>query len=204
MPDFSLETAARGIVVGVDEAGRGPLAGPVVAAAVVLDRLRLPPELADSIDDSKVLTRPRRESIFAALPACARIGVGVASVSEIDRLNILHAALLAMQRAVTQLAVCADLVLVDGNRLPRLPYPAQAVIGGDGRSLSIAAASIVAKVTRDRMMQEYEARFPGYGFAQHKGYCTADHMAALERLGPSPIHRRSYAPVRALAQMRLV
>jgi len=198
MPDFSLESATPGLVAGVDEAGRGPFAGPVVAAAVILDRIRLPAEMAAAIDDSKKLTRARRERLFAALPAFARIGVGAASVAEIDRLNILNAALLAMQRAVAALDTRVDVVLVDGNKVPELPCAARAIVDGDALSLSIAAASIVAKVTRDRTMAELALRHPGYGWERNAGYGTAEHRAALIRLGPSPEHRRSFRPVRAL------
>lgn len=193
-----MEVAAGGIVAGVDEAGRGPWAGPVVAGAVVLDAERLPAELAAAIDDSKALSRQRREYLFARLPAVARVGVGIASVAEIDRLNILQATLLAMQRAVTDLAVVADLVLVDGKQVPQLAFPARAVVDGDARSLSIAAASIVAKVTRDRLMADLDRQYPGYGWERNAGYGTAEHRAALARLGPTPEHRRSFRPVRAL------
>ncbi len=198
MPDLSRELAAGGIVAGVDEVGRGPWAGPVLAAAVVLDIARLPADLAATIDDSKVLSRVRRERIFAALPAFASIGVGQASAEEIDRLNILQAALLAMQRAVAALAICPDLVLVDGNRAPILPCSAQPVVGGDALCLSIAAASIVAKVTRDRLMCELAIRHAGYGWERNAGYGTAEHRASLTRLGPTPEHRRSFKPVRVL------
>ncbi|QNT69947.1 ribonuclease HII [Defluviicoccus vanus] len=198
MPDLSRELAAGGIVAGVDEVGRGPWAGPVLAAAVVLDIAHLPAGLAAAIDDSKMLSRVRRERIFAALPAFACIGVGQASVEEIDRLNILQAALLAMQRAVAALTICPDLVLVDGNRAPVLPCPAQPVVGGDALCLSIAAASIVAKVTRDRLMADLAVRYPGYGWERNAGYGTAEHRAVLARLGPTPEHRRSFRPVREL------
>ena len=197
-PDLSRELAAGGLVAGVDEAGRGPWAGPVVAAAVLLDAVRLPPGLAAAIDDSKVLSRARREAVFVALPAFACIAVGQASVAEIDRLNILQAALLAMQRAVAGLAVRPDLVLVDGNKAPALPCPAQPVVDGDALCLSIAAASIVAKVTRDRLMADLAVRYRGYGWERNAGYGTAEHRAVLARLGPTPEHRRSFKPLRAL------
>lgn len=193
-----MESAAGGIVAGVDEAGRGPWAGPVVAAAVVLDGARLPIDLTAAIDDSKVLGRGRRERIFAALPAFARIGVGSASVEEIDRLNILQAALLAMQRAVAGLDVVPDLVLVDGKQVPKLTCPARAVVDGDARSLSIAAASIVAKVHRDKWMADLAVRYPGYGWERNAGYGTAEHRAALVRLGVTSQHRRSFKPIKAL------
>lgn len=197
MPDLAMEIAAGGIVAGVDEAGRGPWAGPVVAAAVVLDAARLPDDLAAAIDDSKALSRPRRERVFALLPSVASIGVGAATVAEIDQLNILQATLLAMQRAIADLGVVADLVLVDGKQVSQLAVPARAVVDGDAKSLSIAAASIVAKVTRDRLMVDLDRQYPGYGWERNAGYGTAEHRAALARLGPSPEHRRSFRPVRA-------
>jgi len=195
MPDFSLETAIGGVVAGIDEAGRGPWAGPVVAAAAILDR-RAAEHLADlGIDDSKRLDRRRREAAFDALPALARIGVGRAEVVEIDSLNILRATLLAMRRAVDGLGTVPDHALIDGNAMPDLPCPARCIVKGDQRSLSVAAASIVAKVTRDRIMAELAAESPGYGWERNAGYGTAEHRAALERLGPTPHHRRSFAPI---------
>ena len=199
MPDLSLEDAARGCVAGVDEAGRGPWAGPVVAAAVILDRRVLTPALAAGLDDSKKLSAKRRLSLFSALAYAARIGVGAASVGEIDRHNILAAALTAMERAVGALGPVPDFALVDGNRLPSLPCAAEPVIGGDGLSLSIAAASIIAKVTRDRLMAALGRRYPGFGWERNMGYGTAEHRAALRRLGPTPHHRQSFAPIRALS-----
>lgn len=211
MPDFTIERrladrhgASR--IAGVDEAGRGPLAGPVVAAAVMLDPARLPPSVRSSIDDSKLLARRRREALFAALQElaaadAARIGVGLATVAEIDAVNILQATWLAMQRAVAALAPLPDLALVDGNRAPRLPCSAAPVVGGDASCLSIAAASIVAKVTRDRIMDELAALHPGYGWERNAGYGTAEHRAALLRLGPTPHHRQSFAPVRKLLNL---
>lgn len=192
MPDYLLEARHAGPVAGVDEAGRGPLAGPVVAAAVVLDRDCIPAGL----DDSKVLTPARRAELAAALLGCARVGVGIASVEEIDELNILWATMLAMTRAVEALGLAPAMVLVDGNRCPKWHWPSEAVVGGDARCLSIAAASIVAKVHRDAMMRDYDAAWPGYGWASNKGYAAPDHRAALKRLGPTPIHRKSFAPVR--------
>jgi ribonuclease HII len=194
LPDFALEALCRGPVAGVDEAGRGPWAGPVVAAAVVLDAAAVPP----GVDDSKRLAPRRRAELFAALEARARIGVGMASVAEIDRLNVLRATLLAMRRAVDALGGAALYVLVDGDRVPPLPVAATAVVGGDRRSLSIAAASIVAKVTRDRLMAELDREFPGYGWRTNMGYGTPAHHAALRRLGPTPHHRRSFRPVALL------
>ncbi len=199
MTDLALERARRGPVAGIDEAGRGPWAGPVVAAAVVLDAGSVPV----GVTDSKLLSRGRREALFAALRANARIGVGAASVAEIDRLNILEATLIAMRRAVDDLGVPPAHALVDGNRLPELCCPATAVVGGDARSLSIAAASIVAKVTRDRIMARLARRYPGFGWERNAGYGTPEHRAALARLGVTPHHRRSFAPIaRLLAEGR--
>ncbi len=183
----------------MDEAGRGPLAGPVLAAAVVFPR-GVPQALAALLDDSKRLNAAAREAAFAALREAMRRGeaegaVAAASAAEIGRLNILRATHLAMARAVARLAVPPGLVLVDGNRAPPLPCPVRCVIGGDGRSLSIAAASILAKVVRDRAMARLDPRWPAYGFARHAGYPTALHRAALAEHGPSPHHRRGFAPV---------
>lgn len=202
MPDFSLEDSARAegfaMIAGIDEAGRGPWAGPVVAAAVILDQAALPAALAEGLDDSKKLSAAQREALFALLPEFARIGVGRAEVDEIDRLNILQATFLAMTRAAAALSSVPDLALVDGNRPPALACAVRCVVGGDGRSLSIAAASVVAKVTRDRVMTELALRHPGYGWERNAGYGTAEHQAALARLGPTPAHRRSFRPVAAL------
>jgi len=195
VPDFSLEREAGGLVAGIDEAGRGPWAGPVVAAAVVLDPETLPQSLSLALDDSKKLSTRRREALFDALRHCARTGVGHAEVGEIDSVNILAATMLAMGRAVENLGVEPDLALIDGNRAPKLRCPARCVVGGDGLSLSIAAASIVAKVTRDRIMADLARRFPGYGWERNAGYGTAEHRQALERLGVTPQHRRSFKPV---------
>lgn len=191
-------------ICGIDEAGRGPLAGPVHAAAVVFDRGFLESE-ADAalsgLTDSKQLTAARREFFYGFLQECpaARIGLGVATVEEIDTLNILNANYLAMRRAVAALGEPQpSLALVDGNPVKGLPIPHRAIVKGDASSLSIAAASIVAKVTRDRWMDEQDALYPGYGFARHKGYGTAAHLDALRRLGPCPIHRRSFGPVSQL------
>ena len=195
MPDLSLETAAGGIVVGIDEVGRGPWAGPVVAAAVILDASRLPAALAAAIDDSKRLTAVAREAIAIELPSFARIAIGAATVQEIAVRNILGATFLAMTRAVARLGIVPDVALVDGNRVPDLPCPARAVVGGDGLSLSIAAASVVAKVTRDRLMARLGSRYPGFGWERNSGYGTPEHRAALTRLGVTPHHRRSFAPI---------
>ena len=201
MPDFAIERGCAGLVCGVDEAGRGPLAGPVVAAAVILDRRRFRGMLRRDLDDSKVLTRETREVCCRALFACAklgvvRIGVGAASVGEIDRINILRASLRAMARAVAALGLTPDIALVDGNVAPPLSCPVKTVIKGDALSFSIAAASVVAKVTRDRIMHDLARRYPGYGWATNVGYSTAEHFAGIDRLGVTPHHRRSFEPVR--------
>jgi len=196
MPDFTLERRITGPVAGVDEVGRGPLAGPVYAAAVILDPARLPAGL----DDSKKMNEARREKAFDAIMASAlAVGIGVASVEEIDRINILAATMLAMRRAVDGLSIKPVHALIDGNKLPALPCPAEAIVRGDGKVLSIAAASIIAKVTRDRVMNDLDAACPGYGWARNKGYGTNDHLAALARMGPTAHHRSSFAPV---AQLR--
>ena len=184
-------------LAGVDEVGRGPLAGPVVAAAVILD----PGSPIDGLKDSKKLGVARREALDEAIRVRAVAwALGVCSPLEIDRLNILQASLLAMQRAVEALAVRPELALVDGNRCPRLVMPAHPVIRGDSLVPAISAASIIAKVYRDRLMAELDGDHPGYGLAAHKGYPTPVHLAALERLGPSPCHRASFAPVRRAAE----
>ncbi|MBS0293966.1 MAG: ribonuclease HII [Proteobacteria bacterium] len=183
---------AGGLVAGVDEAGRGPLAGPVVAAAVILDELQPIAGLADS----KTLSAARRERLFDEIRAKALCcSIAEASVEEIDRLNILQATMLAMRRAVQGLRLKPRLVLVDGNRLPQLDTPAEAIVKGDARVAAISAASILAKVTRDRWCAELHAQYPQYGFAGHKGYGTAEHLAALQAHGACPQHRRSFAPV---------
>lgn len=191
-PCFKIEKDLAEPIVGVDEAGRGPLAGPVVAAAVILDRKRCP----RGINDSKKLCLEVRENLYGKLQQVARIGVGIASVEEIDRFNIFWATMLAMTRAVEALGIEPGTVLVDGNRCPDWTYNGRAIVGGDARSRSIAAASIVAKVTRDRMMAEYCTLHPGYGWSTNRGYGTPEHYAALDRLGLTPLHRRSFAPVR--------
>jgi ribonuclease HII len=178
------------MIAGVDEAGRGPLAGPVVAAAVILC-----PGGIDGLDDSKKLSAKRRAVLEAEIKATCRWAIGIASVEEIDRINILQATLLAMTRAVAALGVEPLQVLVDGNRLPKWQYNALAVIGGDAIHPCISAASIIAKEHRDRIMIAADADFPGYNWASNKGYGAATHMEALRRLGPTPLHRRSFAPV---------
>jgi ribonuclease HII len=201
VPDFTLETASGGMVAGIDEAGRGPWAGPVVAAAAILDPNRLPASLADLIDDSKKLAPAQRVAVFIKLRPYARIGIGAASVEEIDSVNILQATFLAMARAVAALGIMPDLALVDGNRLPTLPCRAQPVIGGDGLCLSIAAASIAAKVTRDALMARLAARHPGFGWERNAGYGTPEHARAIDALGVTRHHRRSFAPIaKALSQ----
>ncbi|MBF0372332.1 MAG: ribonuclease HII [Alphaproteobacteria bacterium] len=196
MPDFSHEIALGGVVAGLDEAGRGPLAGPVVAAAVVFDHARLPARLLAELNDSKRLSAKKREEMFPLIQDAALcVGVGRAEVDEIDRVNILRATFLAMGRAVAALGVPIDRALVDGNQKPPLPCPTHCLVGGDGLSLSVAAASVIAKVTRDRLMVALAQRFPGYGWERNAGYGTPEHMRALDALGPSPHHRRSFAPV---------
>ena len=204
MPDFDHEdkalAAGHGVICGIDEAGRGPWAGPVVAAAAILDRANLPLSLASELDDSKRLKAAARDRLLAELIPHAVIGVGQASAAEIDALNILQATFLAMDRAVQALGRVPDFALVDGNRPPPLPSApgcrVDCLVGGDGRSLSIAAASIAAKVTRDRQMADLAERFPGYGWEHNAGYGTAAHKAALERQGVTPEHRKSYKPIR--------
>lgn len=185
-------------VCGVDEAGRGPWAGPVSAGAVILN----PDDLPGGIDDSKALTHARREALEIQIKARAVAwGVGFASVEEIAELNILHATGLAMCRAIEALQVQPVAALVDGNYRFKLPCAVQTVVGGDGLSLSIAAASILAKTARDRLMVELDAEYPGYGFASHKGYNAPVHQEALKTLGPCPAHRRGWAPIRALLEL---
>lgn len=197
MPSFKFETRHHGPVAGVDEAGRGPLAGPVVAAAVILDAQRAGRGLLRLLDDSKKLTAEARAEAYRALVEsdAAVIRVAAASTREIDRFNILQATLLAMGRAVEALPTPPVVALVDGNRAPRLPCPVETIVRGDSLSYSIAAASIIAKVTRDRVMALLDARHPGYGWARNAGYGVPEHLAALQRLGPTPHHRRSFAPL---------
>ena len=195
MPDLSLEKSFAGTVCGIDEAGRGPWSGPVVAAAVILGE-----QIPDGINDSKKLTEAKREKLFAEIMSAAQVGVGLADVAEIDSLNIGRATKLAMERAFANLPQKPDVALVDGNQLPALPCKMQYVIKGDSLSLSIAAASIIAKVTRDRIMHELAAEFPHYAWQSNKGYGTADHIQGLEKHGVSAHHRRSYAPIRKLLE----
>jgi ribonuclease HII len=198
-PTFELEAnelqLGNGPVAGIDEAGRGPWAGPVVAAAVILDPSRIPRGIADS----KVLDHDAREVLFPHIMETSRVGVGIATVERIDRDNILNATLWAMSEALKQLLtdrlVPPRLALIDGNKAPRLSIAARTVIKGDAKCLSIAAASIIAKVTRDRLMVHLATEFPGYGFERHKGYGTPEHQAAIHRQGITAIHRRSFKPV---------
>jgi ribonuclease HII len=194
MPDFAFERRCAAPVCGIDEAGRGPLAGPVIAAAVVLDQRHAKRIAALGLDDSKKLSAAKREALFAALPEVAQIGVGQASVEEIDALNILRATFLAMRRAVEALPLAPAHILVDGNLAPPelAPLPVTPLVGGDGKSLSIAAASIVAKVTRDRIMTALAETHPHYGWARNSGYGTAAHRAAIARHGFTAHHRRSF------------
>jgi ribonuclease HII len=201
MPDFRIERRCTGLVCGIDEAGRGPLAGPVVAAAVVLDPRRFPKTLRDVLDDSKALSIEERETCYRALRRCvdrgaARVGVAAASVPEIDRINILRAALLAMSRAVAVLGVRPDTALVDGDIAPPLTCAVRTVVKGDALSFSIAAASVVAKVTRDRIMRGLAPRYPVYRWETNVGYATPEHGEAIRRFGVTRHHRRSFAPVR--------
>jgi ribonuclease HII len=190
---------APGLMAGVDEAGRGPLAGPVVAAAVILDEL----QPVAGLGDSKTIAPRRRERLFDEIRAKALcVSIAEASVEEIDALNILQATLLAMRRAVEGLRLPPRYVLVDGNRLPALKMPAAAIVKGDAKVAAISAASILAKVQRDRLCQALHERWPQYGFDGHKGYPTAAHLDALRRHGACPAHRRSYAPVRAVLELR--
>jgi ribonuclease HII len=196
-PSFSHELALRAQgflrIAGVDEVGRGPLAGPVVAAAVILDPASLPPDL----DDSKRMTPRRREKAERAIRESAQVGIGSATVEEIEALNILGATHLAMRRALAALPAPADHALIDGNQLPKgLPMGATGLVGGDRLSLSIAAASVVAKVWRDQLMVTLAQQHPGYGWETNMGYGSESHIAALQRLGPTPYHRRSFAPLR--------
>lgn len=191
MADFSIETGFAGIIAGVDEAGRGPWAGPVVAGAVILDRNNFP----EGIDDSKKLSVKKRESIFEQLQKVAQIGIGIVTVEEIDRLNILQASMLAMQKAVDNLPFIPDVVLVDGNKKPNLRCETHAIIKGDSKSLSIAAGAIVAKVTRDRIMQQMAIQHPFYGWEKNSGYGTKIHQEALLKHGITIHHRKSFKPI---------
>jgi ribonuclease HII len=198
--DTALYEKGYCLIAGVDEAGRGPLAGPVVAAAVILDKDILIP----GIDDSKKLSEPRRESLYKKIEqSAAAYGVGIVKEDVIDNINILRASLEAMRLAILDLSMEPDFLLIDGLYVPDTNFPSEAVTHGDNLSASIAAASIVAKVTRDRIMREYGKIYPQYGFSRHKGYPTPQHLAALDEFGPCDIHRRSFAPVlKRLSQSR--
>jgi len=192
--NFKLELAYPEPLAGVDEAGCAPLAGPVVAGAIILDRRKFP----RGIDDSKKLPIQDREALYAKLVKCAAWGVGIATVEEIDSINIYWARMLAMSRAVEALGLEPAWVLVDGNACPRWQRPSKAIVEGDTKCRSIAAASIIAKVTRDRMMADYAEAHPGYGWERNRGYPTPDHRRALRELGPTPLHRRSFGLVREI------
>ena len=194
MPDFSHEQQFTGPVAGIDEAGRGPWAGPVVAAAVILD----PDKIPSGLNDSKKLTAKRREALFNEVMACADVGIAEASVEEIDTLNILQATFLAMHRAVENLTETPAHLLIDGNQKPKIDIPTTTIVKGDSLSLSIAAASIIAKVFRDRIMADLAKSFPDYGWETNAGYGTAAHREGLDMVGVSPHHRKSYAPIARL------
>ena len=198
MPDFQHEDGSLKPVAGFDEAGRGPWAGPVVASAVILPRDAMPVSLLTKLDDSKKVRKTARETLFAELRAVAEIGIGIASPAEIDEFNILQASMLAMQRAAKGLTIKPASALVDGNHAPDIPYEVKTIVKGDSRSLSIAAASIVAKVTRDSIMADLSKKYPGYGWESNAGYGTKEHYNALLQLGATPEHRQSFTPIRNL------
>ena len=203
MPDFSLEESlglsTSAVIVGVDEVGRGPLAGPVTAAAVFFDRQKITSDLLTKIDDSKKIAQKKRAKISKQIESIAIIGIGWASSGEIDQLNILEATMLAMQRAIfslqKQIILDPDYILIDGNKVPRLGFPSKAIVRGDEKSLSIAAASIVAKSKRDAFMTSLSKLYPGYGWEKNAGYGTREHLAAIEREGITVHHRRSFKPI---------
>ena len=203
MPDFSLEESlglsTSAVIVGVDEVGRGPLAGPVTAAAVFVDRQKITLDLLTKIDDSKKISQKKRATISKQIESIAIIGIGWASSGEIDQLNILEATMLAMQRAISslrkQIISDPDYILIDGNKVPRLDFPSKAIVRGDEKSLSIAAASIVAKNKRDAFMASLSKLYPGYGWEKNAGYGTGEHLAAIEREGITVHHRRSFKPI---------
>lgn len=203
MPDFLLEDACNGLVAGVDEAGRGPWVGPVVAGCAVFLCREVDEQLLANLNDSKKLSKKKREMLFDLLQIEAKkghmlLGIGEASAAEIDDINILNASFLAMKRAIADAKVKPAMVLIDGNRLPKeFDYAAKAVVKGDGRSYSIAAASILAKVYRDRLLEKMAEKYPGYGFEKNAGYGTKEHIAGLKKLGITPEHRQSYAPIKA-------
>ena len=203
MPDFSLEESlglsTSAVIVGVDEVGRGPLAGPVTAAAVFFDRQKITSDLLTKIDDSKKIAQKKRATLSKQIESIAIIGIGWASSGEIDQLNILEATMLAMQRAIfslqKQIILDPDYILIDGNKVPRLDFPSKAFVRGDEKSLSIAAASIVAKSKRDAFMTSLSKLYPGYGWEKNAGYGTREHLAAIEREGITVHHRRSFKPI---------
>ena len=203
MPDFSLEESlglsASAVIVGVDEVRRGPLAGPVTAAAVFVDRQKITLDLLTKIDDSKKISQKKHATISKQIESIAIIGIGWASSGEIDQLNILEATMLAMQRAISslrkQIISDPDYILIDGNKVPRLDFPSKAIVRGDEKSLSIAAASIVAKNKRDAFMTSLSKLYPGYGWEKNAGYGTGEHLAAIEREGITVHHRRSFKPI---------
>ena len=203
MPDFSLEESlglsTRAVIVGVDEVGRGPLAGPVTAAAVFVDRQKITSDLLTKIDDSKKIPQKQRATISKQIEGIAIIGIGWASSSEIDQLNILEATMLAMQRAIfslrKQIILDPDYILIDGNKAPRLDFPSKAIVRGDEKSISIAAASIVAKCKRDAFMTSLSKLYPYYGWEKNAGYGTLEHLAAIAREGITAHHRRSFKPI---------
>jgi len=195
MPDFTHENALGGRVAGVDEVGRGPLAGPVVAACVYFPHAA---KIPSGITDSKALKASVRARLCLEINAVAHVGIGMADVDEIDSINILQASLLAMHRAVEAMGQSVDHILVDGNRLPKWPWPATALVKGDTRSLSIAAASIIAKEHRDALMRRLDAQWPHYGWARNMGYGTAEHVAGLARVGVCEQHRKSFAPIKKI------
>ena len=205
MPDFSLENGLDGIITGIDEAGRGPWAGPVVAGAVILDRGGVSDALVNGLDDSKKIKPEKRQELFDQLQLSPgiSIGVGIADVDEIDKNNILGATMMAMARAVENLNIIPDIALVDGNRAPKLGCQVKCVVRGDGISLSIAAASIIAKVTRDKIMAELAKQNPGYSWETNQGYGTKAHQLGLQKLGITNHHRKSFAPIRAIIENNL-
>jgi ribonuclease HII len=192
IPDLSIEESCKGLVAGIDEAGRGPLVGPVVAACVILNRHSIPA----GINDSKMLTASKRDMLYIQIMESAHVGIGVGSLRDIENYNILGATKLAMQRALSNLLVMPEVALVDGNQLPKLPCRGIPVIKGDSKSLSIAAASIIAKVTRDRIMHKLARKYKAYGWHTNSGYGTAEHRMAIEIHGITPHHRKGFAPVR--------
>ena len=205
MPTFEFEQKHTGLIAGTDEAGRGPWVGPVVAAAVCFPNFQIPQMLAQQLNDSKKLSAKKREQLFPMIyDSGALVGIGQASAQEIDQINILQASFLAMHRALEQIenqGHAIDVVLVDGNRKPQnWKWPTQEIIGGDGKSLSIAAASIIAKVTRDRLLCELATEYPAYGWDKNAGYGTQEHIIALQKFGVTPYHRKSYAPIKALLE----